>query len=243
MAERLRIRLLRTVILPNPSTPPQAPPASQPFGREALARSDTRLLSKGRWANAVLYLVEHGGHTWVVKDFEPRAFLVRHVLGRFLIARELAALLRVQGLDGVPQAPFRVDARALAYRFIPGRALNNVQLGARFGEFFVALERLLQQVHDVGEFVHLDVRNSRNILVTEGDEPVLIDFQSHLSTRWMPAAMRRWIEGFDMAGIYKHWARRSPETMGESRHSHLGEMNRWRRLWFLRGYFGVRKSR
>jgi hypothetical protein len=31
--------------------------------------------------------------------------------------------------------------------------------------------------------------------------------------------------------------------MGESRELLLNRMNRWRRLWFLRGYLGVRKSR
>jgi len=53
--------------------------------------------------------------------------------------------------------------------------------------------------------------------------------------------VRRWLEGFDMAGIYKHWARLSPETMGEWRQEQLKEMNRWRRFWILRGYLGARK--
>ena len=71
--------------------------------------------------------------------------------------------------------------------------------------------------------------------------PMLIDFQSHASTAWMPGPVRRWLEGFDMAGIYKHWARLSPETMGEWRQEQLKEMNRWRRFWILRGYLGARK--
>jgi RIO-like serine/threonine protein kinase len=217
--------------------------AAAPFGREALEQGCARVLSRGRWANAVLYLVEHKGQAWVVKDFAPRAFFVRQSTGRLLISRELSALQRVQGIAGVPQEAFRVDAYALGYRYVSGQTLNHAQLGPRCAEFFTALEHLLRQVHAVGGIVHLDVRTSRNVLVTEHDEPVLIDFQSHLSTRWMPARIREWIERFDMAGVYKHWARRSPETMGDSREIQLREMNRWRRPRFLRGYLGVRKSR
>jgi RIO-like serine/threonine protein kinase len=216
--------------------------AQRPFDRKALEHGAT-VLSKGRWANAVLYRVEQSGGEWVVKDFRTRPFVVRHTVGRVLISRECKALRRMQGIAGAPQDAFRIDACALAYRFVPGWPLNEAQLGPRLQQFFVALERVLQQVHAVAGLVHLDVRTSSNVLVTEQGEPVLIDFQSHLSTRWMPTRMRRWLEGFDMAGVYKHWARLSPATMGDARHDHLKRMNRWRRLWILRGYLGARKRR
>jgi len=190
----------------------------------------------------VLHLIEHGGERWVVKDFGSRTWLVRNTIGRLLIGRENAALHRLQGIDGVPQQPFRLDAFALGYRFVAGTTLARVTLDARHAEFFSALEHLMQQVHQVG-LVHLDSRNSRNILVTEADQPVLIDFQSHLGTRWMPRPVRRWLEDYDLAGVYKHWARRSPDTIDEARLRHLGQMNRWRRFWILRGYLGVGKSR
>jgi RIO-like serine/threonine protein kinase len=199
------------------------------------------VLAEGRWANAVLYLVEQAGRTWVVKDFRPRPFIVRHTIGRILVSREHRALRRLRGIAGVPQDAFRIDACALAYAFVPGRILSHAQLGARAGEFFVALEAVLRRVHAQAGIVHLDVRTGSNILVTDQGEPMLIDFQSHLGTAWIPARIRRWLERFDMAGVYKHWARISPDTMGDARQQHLAEMNRWRRLWILRGYLGVRK--
>lgn len=218
------------------------PTASPPFGRHALERDTSHVLNEGRWANAVLYLIEHGGEQWVVKDFGSRPWLVRNTIGRLLISREFRALHSLQGIDGVPRQPFRLDAFALGYRFVAGTTLARITLDARHAGFFCALERLMQQVHEVG-VVHLDSRNSRNILVTENAQPALIDFQSHLRTQWMPRAIRRWLEDYDMAGVYKHWARRSPDTIDEARLQHLGEMNRWRRLWILRGYLGVGKSR
>jgi RIO-like serine/threonine protein kinase len=224
---------LSTNSLRNPPTP---------FTRAQFEQARGEVLSRGRWANAVLYLHRHGDALWVVKDFRPRAFALRNTVGRFLVRREARALLRLAGLAGVAQGAFRLDAHALAYRFVPGVTLNQADLGARTPEFFAALEQLLQQVHVRAGILHLDVRNARNVLVSERGEPILLDFQSHLSTRWLPLRARRFAERFDLAGVYKHWARRSPETLGEARIQLLAEMNRWRRLWIFRGYLGVRKS-
>ena len=224
---------------------PSAPiPAIEPgpFTRAQFERDPGEVLSRGRWANAVLHIHRHGGERWVVKDFRPRAFVVRNTVGRLLIRREMRALRRLAGLTGVPSGAFRLDAHALAYRFVSGASLNEAELGLRAAEFFARLERLLREVHAAGGILHLDVRNARNVLVTERGEPLLLDFQSHLGTGWMPARLRRWGEDFDLAGVYKHWERMSPETLGEARAGLLTQVNWWRRLWVLRGYFGMRRK-
>jgi RIO-like serine/threonine protein kinase len=219
-------------------------PANEPvpFTREQFERDRGEVLSRGRWANAVLFVHRRGDERWVVKDFRPRAFAVRNTVGRFLIRREARALRSLAGVPGVPAGAFRLDAHALAYRFVPGVPLKHADLRQHAAEFFAQLERLLAQVHAVGHLVHLDVRNARNILVTEQHEPLLLDFQSYLGTRWMPARLRRWAERLDLAGVYKHWQRRNPEGLGEARASLLAEASRWRRLWPVHGYFGLRKS-
>ena len=107
-------------------------------------------------------------------------------------------------------------------------------------EFLAALEALLQQVHARG-LVHLDTRGGNNLLMMPDGAPGIIDFQAALSTRWMPAGLRRWFEGLDLGGIYKKWQRFQPEAMGAQRRAHFEQMNRWRRLWIFRGYFGWRK--
>jgi RIO-like serine/threonine protein kinase len=225
-------------------TPSSQYPASEPapFSRAQFEQAPDEVLSRGRWANAVLYLHRHQGASWVVKDFRPRNFAVRNTVGRLLIRREMRALRRLAGVAGVPAGAFRVDAHALAYRFIPGVPLNHADLGARAADFFTQLERLLSEVHAVGGILHLDVRNGRNVLVSERGEPVLIDFQSHVGTGWMPARLRRWAERYDLGGVYKHWERRSPETLGEARAGLLAQVNWWRRFWVLRGYLGMRRK-
>jgi RIO-like serine/threonine protein kinase len=221
---------------------PQAdpPPAPRlPITRDQLEHAGGKVISPGRWANAVLRVIQRDGEQWVVKDFRPRGFLVRNTVGRLLMRREIRALRRLAGLEGVPADAFRIDAHALAYRYIAGVPLTGAPEERKNPVFFAAFERLLAQVHARG-IVHLDVRNGRNVLITGDGRPVLIDYQSHLGTSHLPQAMRGWMERFDMAGVYKHWERHHPQSLGESRAALLAGMNRWRRLWFLRGYFGLR---
>lgn len=229
--------------LVSPMSTYPAVPASEtaPFTREQFTRDPGEVLSRGRWANAVLHLHRHGGEPWVVKDFRSSGFGVRNTVGRFLIRREVRALRKVAGVEGVPAGVFRLDAHALAYRFVPGVTLKHADLGERAMDFFVRLERVLMQVHAAGRIVHLDVRNARNILVTERGEPMLLDFQSAISTRWMPAPLRRLAERVDLGGVYKHWQRSAPDSLDEARAGLLSRANRWRALWPVHGYFGRSK--
>jgi RIO-like serine/threonine protein kinase len=219
------------------------PPAEPPVPRAAITREQLQsatgqVISPGRWANAVLRVISRDGEQWVVKDFRPRSFLVRNTIGRLFVRREMRALLRLNGLAGVPAGAFRIDAHALAYRYVPGIPFTGSPAERRTPEFFAAFERLLAQVHARG-IVHLDVRNGRNVLITDEGRAALIDFQSHLGTTRLPRAMRGWMERYDMAGVYKHWERNHPQSLGESRVALLSSMNRWRRLWPFRGYLGV----
>jgi hypothetical protein len=210
------------------------------FSRADLSHGPRRLLSEGRWANAVLTLFEHGNATWVVKDFRPRSWLVRNLIGRFLIRRELIGLCRLTGVPGTPQGAFRVDAFALAYRHVPGTRLRGLPSSALDPEFFPTLERNVLEMHARARIVHLDLRNAENILVTGFGEPSLLDFQSHLGLRWIPGPLRRFAERVDYASVYKHWAKRSPDTLGPERKAILDQINALRPLWALRGYFGAR---
>ena len=90
---------------------------------------------------------------------------------------------------------------------------------------------------------HFDLRNAKNILITDTGEPLLLDFQSAAGTGWMPGPLRRFAERVDLAAIYKHWQKRSPDTLGPERTAALGRMTRLRPLWALRGYIGSPRPR
>jgi hypothetical protein len=216
------------------------PPAA--FGRHDLGRASRELLRDGRFANARVERIGLDGSDWIFKDFSSRAFLVRQTIGRFLLGREVRALRRLQGIGGIPDRAFRVDAFAMAARFVPGRSLAGIDSAAIGTPYLLALEALLQQVHARG-LVHLDTRGGGNLLMRPDGTPGIIDFQAALSTRWMPPGLRRWFEDLDMSGVYKKWLQWQPETMGAARRASHERLTRWRRLWIFRGYLGARKTR
>ena len=216
--------------------------ACAPLDRAALARAATTLLREGRWANAQVFRVEAAGRVWVVKDFSRRAFWVRFTIGRFLLRRELRALRRLGGIDGVPQRAFRIDGDAIAAEFIPGTTLGHVAPEQMTVAFFTQMERLLNDVHARG-IVHLDTRGTGNMLCRPDGTPALIDFQASLDTRWMPATWRRWLDDLDMTGVYKKWLRHDPDSLGPARRELYERMTRRRRLWIARGYAGAAKQK
>lgn len=214
-----------------------------PFDRARLASAERReLLRDGRFANARVERVRIDGEDWIFKDFSTRAWFVRQTVGRFLLAREVRALQRLEGIDGVPSRAFRVDATSMAARYLSGRALASVADDEVDTAYLADLEALLRRVHERA-LVHLDTRGGGNLLIRPDRSAGIIDFQAAISTRWMPARLRRWFEDLDMSGVYKRWLRCRPETIGDDRRAVYERLTRWRRLWLLRGYFGLRKKR
>lgn len=210
------------------------------FSRADLDAAPRELLRDGRWANARVERIALGGALWTLKDFAPRSFLVRNTIGRCLVRRELRMLARLRGIDGIPHDAFRVDGHALAARHLPGTLLSSLPAERVSTPFLEALETLLLRVHACG-VVHLDTGGGSNLLMQTDGSPGLIDFQAALSTRWMPGALRSTLEGIDLRGIYKKWLQLQPQSLGEARRARFEQAARWRRLWILRGYFGVRR--
>jgi hypothetical protein len=211
-----------------------------PFDRPSFESARRELLRDGRWANARVERAHIAGRSWVVKDFSARAWWVRNSIGRFFVRRELATLKRLQGIDGIPPDPFRLDAHAIAFGYIDGETLGRVDAARQTAAYFTALEALLRAIHACG-IVHLDTRGTGNVLMRTDGTPALIDFQSALSTHWMPGSWRRFLEQIDLTGVYKKWLQRDPASMGAERIALNERMLRWRRFWVLRGYAGARK--
>jgi RIO-like serine/threonine protein kinase len=215
--------------------------ALPPFDRPTFERAPRTLLRDGRWANARVERAEIGGRRWVIKDFAPRYWWVRNTIGRVFVRRELSTLHRLHGIDGVPPDAFRLDPHALAFGYIEGDTLGRIEAGRQTAEYFAALEALLRAIHARG-VVHLDTRGSGNVLMRTDGTPALIDFQSAISTRWMPNSWRRFLESVDLTGVYKKWLQRDAGSMGPDRIALNERMVRWRRFWVLRGYAGARKT-
>lgn len=206
-----------------------------PFGRVELERCDSQLLNRGRFANAVVRRCRLGDGEWVVKDFLPKAWLVRNTYGRRMIRREFAALDRLAGVRGVPQDAFLIDRLAVAYRFMAGTTLAFSAAGELPASYFEALERMIGEIHARG-LAHLDIRYRQNVLVLADGSPGVLDFQSCVRLDGKPPWLRELLVQVDLGGVYKHWLQKSPATMDEQRLAVYREHARRRRFWVLRGY-------
>jgi hypothetical protein len=204
-----------------------------PFTREELEGSAPVLLHKGAWGMADLRLFRKEGAEWVVKDFLPCSPISRNTYGVWMVGRELAALNRLAGIPGFPQGAFRLDRFAFAYRFMPGREIG-VSSQVLTPSFFEELESLVAQMHGRG-VAHLDIRAAKNILISEGGHPFILDFQSHIPLEGLPRFLRNVLTDVDRSGVYKHWERRFPGTMGKERALLLERMNRRRKFWIFKG--------
>lgn len=215
---------------------PADPQTATTFSRDEFDRAQRSLLSQGRWPKATVWKARLLGHEWIVKDFSTRGFFTRALIGALLVRREARALAVLDGLPGVPPGGFAIDRYALAYRFTPGRPLASIRAREQPPALFPLLERTLQAIHARG-IIHLDIRNRRNVIVTDDGGILLIDFESAIDTRGLPGFLRRSLERFDLGGAYKHWAFASPDTLGDERRLLMERSGRWRRLWVLRGFW------
>ncbi len=150
-----------------------------------------RVLNRGGPANAdVLYLERVGQPPLIVKDWGRRSAFVRRWLAPRLIAHELAALERLEGLAGVPRSHGRLGAHALAMEYLDGDPLRRQGRAMQLPEvFFDALEGIVDGIAARG-LAHLDLRSPTNVLRTRSGAPGIIDLGGAFPVP-LPAALRR----------------------------------------------------
>ncbi|HVP28417.1 MAG TPA: phosphotransferase [Myxococcota bacterium] len=140
------------------------------------------MLEAGEGRDPVVLLVRDGDREIVVKDYAPRSFFVRELVGRLMIRREARAYRALAGHPSVPRFFGRIDAHALAVEYRPGRRMSRKLAGAVPRDFLERLAGAIADMHARG-VAHLDLRHRTNVLVDEAGAPVLIDFASAVCFR------------------------------------------------------------
>ena len=153
-----------------------------PFTREDLKKADVKLLRDGRWGNACVSVAEVNGERWTIKDFSNRHWLVKNSFAKLVLWRELKAIKKLAGLEGVPNKAFMLDDYTLAVQYIPGRVLARVPEGEVTAEYLEQCEAIINAIHQ-RDLVHLDTRGTSNWVMTPDGKPALIDFQQSGFTR------------------------------------------------------------
>jgi len=190
-------------------------------------------LIKGRMGKPDLNRVEVGKNVLMVKDVRRKSFLCRWTLGLWLIRKEWKIYSQLFGVKGIPQPVERIDHFAFAMEFVPGRPIQRGE--ALSGSFFRDLKQILAEIHSRG-VVHLDLRHKGNILVSEKEEPFLIDFNSSFYFKEKGLLhhflfpLLRWV---DYGGLLKLKQRVSPDQMTAEELFFLKRFNLLRRLWIF----------
>ena len=190
-------------------------------------------LVEGSFGKPDLNRVEVEGRTLMVKDVRRRNVFLRWTLGLWLIQKEWKVYSQLRGVHGIPQMLSRIDRFAFAMEFVPGRPIQRGEVLPP--SFFRKLEEMIQEIHGRG-VVHMDLRHKGNILITDGGEPFLIDFNSSFSFKekgffrrlFFPILM--WV---DHGGLLKLKERVAPELMTHEEMNSLKRFNRLRKLWIF----------
>ncbi len=132
--------------------------------------SASRLLKKDVFGEIWLHQTPSG--QVIERDARAASVWVRG-LARRLLRREARVLRRLANLDGVPRLVSADDDR-LTRQYIEGQPMQVAR--PVDPAFFRQAQRLLRQLH-ARDVVHNDLAKEPNILVTDDQRPVFIDFQ------------------------------------------------------------------
>ncbi|MFZ4683941.1 MAG: hypothetical protein ACOYMS_15655 [Terrimicrobiaceae bacterium] len=151
---------------------------------DGLAWKLVEVFKHDSWAATALYQCEERRIVVKFNRQQPVLCFSMVWLGRWLAAREARAYERLKDLTGVPRAcgavqvNGRVCSNAFAHDFREGHPLARDE---RPGPaFFDKLDALIHSMHERG-MAYLDLNKRENVIVTEANEPLLVDFQIHLA--------------------------------------------------------------
>lgn len=192
-----------------------------------------KLIKKGNYANADLYLSDNR----IYKTFRNKSFLIRNTIGRLFCQREFMLYQKLQNIPGY-QKNTRKYAYSISFEYIKGSTLSEFisQNKKLPSEKLIQLETDIKKLHRLG-YVHLDLRNAKNIIVDENNNLYMIDFQSAIKLySFLPHFLRNFLMAMDVTAISKFWPKICFDEISIERKTYFEHYNRYRKLWFLKGY-------
>lgn len=122
---------------------------------------------------ANVYLEQHDGEQYIVKDYSASPTLVRNSLCRFMLNREIRTLKKLNGIHGIPHYLGPVGKHGYRMQYIDGDLPSTETMGTE-GGLLEQLERIVEQMHLVG-ITHNDLRTT-NLILSKDKQLYLIDF-------------------------------------------------------------------
>lgn len=161
----------------NPGGVIQPVPAVVSTRKDLSAWEQTPLKYARSWFTPDVILLCSGQKRLVLKDVRNRPLLFRLLWCRAAIAREVAAMRRLDPVPAVPKLITHLDADGFVMEWLDARPLPARCLAHELGTaFFQELDQAVREMHAHG-VAHGDLRR-RNILMTPDRRPRIIDFET-----------------------------------------------------------------
>jgi RIO-like serine/threonine protein kinase len=156
------------------------------------ALAGARLPHKAGHQGAV-HVIVHKARRYAVKAATGR-WPLRSLRERHL-RHEYRAYQRLRGVRGVPHCHGLAGGRYLVLDYVSGPNARDAQFVDRDAFYDRAL-RIILEIHSRG-VAHADLKRRDNILVTAGEEPLLVDYGIAVLRRPGSHPLNRWL--FDLA--------------------------------------------
>ena len=182
------------------------------------------LRDKGRFLSPVITLVSHEGRPAVLKDYHSKN-PVTNVLAPILVRREFKILRHLEGIRGIPRAYAVVGRMGLLMEYIEGKTLGKYRAGELPDAFFGLFRDTVHAMHRRG-VVHLDLRQKKNIMVSDG-HPWLLDFANAVRARGFSAELK----AVDESALLKFKKRNFPHLLTGKDRKALEGHRFLRRFW------------
>ena len=193
--------------------------------RDSLTAHTIEVLRQEKPWKPDILLVQVNGRQAVVKDYAQRGRLYR-LYGAWSTWREAYFYEKLAGLPGVPAYHGKLDRHAIVIEYIPGKDASKYLPGELPPGFFSQLKLILDRIHERG-VVLCDLRNDKNILVSEKFEPYLIDYSAAIEKKNNFNPVRRWLFSIfmqdDLLGLAKLKKNLAPELLSEEERQGLEE--------------------
>jgi hypothetical protein len=138
-------------------------------------------------------------------------------VGRWLAAREHAALERLRAVEGIPGPIDRWGDTGIVREYVEGHPLAKGEPVP--DDFHPRLVKIIDAIHDY-DMAYVDLEKCENVLVGEDGRPYLFDFQISWywprrwgGELWPIRRLRRWFQQGDRYHLIKLQRRTRPDQM------------------------------
>lgn len=205
------------------------------WSREQLQATTLTKLSRQSIFKPEVWLSQDTDVRRIVKDCSNLPVYSRW-LARLMMWREYRIMLRLAGLEQVPQVREKIDANAFSMSFLSGEPLSEENLLFAPRRIADDLLELVKKLHERKVF-HLDLRQRQNILLGDGLKVQVVDFGASWSPSWPGHFLfRRILVKVDRSAALKYLARFAPTHLTQLEAKELLRGLWLRRIWVFSPY-------